>query len=49
MSDPLRIDNNVMLFAALTVLDDMVYNLLLIVIIFLRKQDILCAVRNTAP
>ena len=49
MSDTLRIDNNVMLFAAFTVLDDMVYNLLLIVIIFLRKQDILCAVRNTAP
>ena len=49
MSDTLRIDNNVMLFAAFTVLDDMVYNLLLIVIILLRKQNILCAVRNTAP
>ena len=38
-----------MFFAFSTVLDDVVDDLLLIVIVFLRKKNILCAVCDTAP
>ena len=38
-----------MFFAFLTALDDVVDQLLLIIIIFLRNQNILCTIGNTTP
>ena len=49
MADALCVDDNVMLFTALAVVDDIVDQLLLIVIVTLRKQDILRPVCDTAP
>ena len=49
MSDTLCIDDDVVLFPALTVIDDVVDQHLLIIIVQLRKQDILRSISNTAP
>ena len=49
MPDTLRIDNQMMGLAALSVRYDIIDNLLLIVIIFLRKQNILRTVGDAAP
>ena len=49
MSDALGIYNDVMLFAALPVGDNVVDNLLLVVVVILRKQNILSAVGDAAP
>ena len=49
MTDTLCIDNNVMGLAALSVGNNIINNLLLIVIIFLRKQNIFCTIGNTTP
>ena len=49
MSDSLGIDNDVMGLAMLTVGNDIIDNILFVVIVLLRKQDILGTVGNTAP
>ena len=49
MSDSLGIDDNVMLLAALAVLDNAADKLLLIAVISLRKQNVLRSVCKTAP
>ena len=49
MSDSFSVDNDVMLFAALSVLNDPVDQVLLIAVVALRKENILRAVGNTAP
>ena len=49
MADALRVDDQVVLFAPAAVLDDMVDELLLIVVVFFRNEDVLCAVGNAAP
>ena len=47
MADTLCIYDNVVFLSCLTACDDIVDQLLLIVIIFLRNQDILCTIGNT--
>ena len=49
MADALRIDDNMMFLTALTVIDNVIHKFLLIIVILLWQQDILCAIRNTAP
>ena len=49
MTDPFRVDNDMMPLAVLPVVDNIVDNTLLVIIIFLRDQDILGAVGDTAP
>lgn len=49
MPDALRIDDQVMDFSLLTAGNDIVDDGLLIVVIFLGKQDVLGAVGNAAP
>ena len=49
MSDSFSVDDDVMLFAALSVLNDPVDQVLLIAVVALRKENILRAVGNTAP
>ena len=49
MSDTFRVDDQMMLLAKASVHDDMINDLLLIIVIFLRKKDVLCAVRDAAP
>ena len=48
MTDSLGIDDNVMSLALLTVIDDTVYKSLLVIVVTLRKKDILRSVGNTA-
>ena len=49
MSDSLSVDDNVVLFAALSILNDPVDQVLLIAVVALRKENILRTVCNTAP
>ena len=49
MSDSLRIDDNVVGLAALSVVDNIIDDILLVLVIFFRKKNILCAVGNAAP
>ena len=49
MSDAFRIDDNVMRFTMLTVVNDIVDDILLVIIVFLRQQNILRAIGNTTP
>ena len=49
MSNTLCIDDDVVLFAAFTIRDDAVDQRLLIAVVTLRKQNVLCAVSDTAP
>src|SRR5699024_7421898 len=49
MSDSLGVDNDVMLLSAFSVVNDIVDDLLLIVIILLRQENILRAIGYTAP
>ena len=49
MADALGIDNDMMFLAALPVADNIIDQLLLIVIVLLGDQDVLRAVRDTAP
>ena len=49
MTDTFCIDDDVMLFAFLTTLDNVIDQLLLIIVIFLRNQNVLSTVGNTAP
>ena len=49
VSDSFSVDDDVMLFAALSVLNDPVDQVLLIAVVALRKENILRAVGNTAP
>ncbi len=49
MSDPLCIDNDMMLLSRFLILYDMIDNGLLIIIIIFRKQDIFSAIGNAAP
>ena len=43
------IDNDVMVLTKLTHIDDIVYDLLLVIIIFFRDQNLLCSVCDTTP
>ena len=49
MSHALGIDNNMMLLAALSALDDVINQHLLIPVILLRQENLLRAVGNAAP
>ena len=49
MTDTLSVDDDVVLFAAFPVVDDIVDELLLVVIVLFRKKNILRAVGDTAP
>ena len=49
MPDSLGIDDDVVLLSALAHLDDVVDQLLLIIVVGFRKQNILRAIRNPAP
>ena len=49
MSDTLCIDDDMMRLTALSVVNDIVDDLLLVVIVLFREQDVLRAVRDTAP
>ena len=49
MWSALRIDDDVMLFAALSVFDNAVDQVLLVAVVTLRKQDVLGSVGDTAP
>ena len=49
MSDALCIDDDVVLFTALAILDDAVDEGLLVAVVTLRQQNVLCAVCDAAP
>ena len=49
MSDSLCINNQMVCLPLLSALNNMIYNFLLIIIVFLRKQYILSSVGNAAP
>ena len=49
MTDTLCIDNNVMFLTCLTAGNNIIDQFLLIIIIFFRNQNVLCAIGNTAP
>ena len=49
MSDSLGIDDDMVLLSTLAHLDDVVDQLLLIIVVGLRKQNILRAICNPAP
>src|SRR5699024_126330 len=49
MADTLGVDNDMMFLARLTACDDIVDQLLLVIIVFLRDQHVLGAVGDTAP
>ena len=49
MADTLCIDDDVVFLTHLTALNNVIDQLLLIIVIFLRDQDILCTIGNTAP
>src|SRR5699024_8603109 len=49
MADAFRIDDDMMLFTPFPVFNYIIYNLLLVIVILFRNQDILRPVGNTAP
>ncbi len=49
MANSLSVNYNMVLLAMLAIVDDIVYDPLLVVIVFLRKKNILCAVGDAAP
>ena len=49
MSDSLCIDDNMMLLSTFSIIDNVIDDLLLIIIILFRDQNIFCTVGNTAP
>ena len=49
MSDTLSINDDVMFLSCFTACDDVVDQFLLVVVVFLRDQNVLCTVCDTAP